>query len=192
MTATVRPATCPPSAPPAAWALTGSAWLPGVRLVRAEFLKLARRRGLMIAGIVLTVGAVIACLAVGEFASTGFIVAGAAGAVATLLGVWAGAADVTAGVFGNLVTTGRSRVALFLARIPAGLTLSVAFALAGYGVAMAGSVLLAGSRPVPPLSFMLGVGGWLVLDASTAFLVSLGLSSLAVGTGAWRAVSRGA
>jgi hypothetical protein len=46
--------------PRAAWALTGDAWLPGVRLIRAEFLKLTRRRGLMITAAALTAGAVIA------------------------------------------------------------------------------------------------------------------------------------
>ena len=46
--------------PRAAGALTGDAWLPGVRLMRAEFLKLTRRRGLMITAAALTAGAVIA------------------------------------------------------------------------------------------------------------------------------------
>ena len=67
-----------------------------------------------------------------------------------LLGVCAGAADITAGVFRGLVTTGRSRVALFLARVPAGLALSVAFTLAGYLIVLAGSALFAGHPPAAP------------------------------------------
>jgi hypothetical protein len=125
-------------------ALPGSAWLPGGRMIRAEFMKQARRRGLMIAAAVLTVGAVIAYFAVeealhlhnpGQYSAAGgthglvnadFILAVLGAVVAILLGASAGAADVTAGVFRNLVTTGRSRAALFLARIPAGVALSIA------------------------------------------------------------------
>ncbi len=58
-----KPATYPAGprhGPRAAWALTGDAWLPGVRLIRAEFLKLTRRRGLMITAAALTAVAVIA------------------------------------------------------------------------------------------------------------------------------------
>ena len=40
--------------------------------------------------------------------------------VAAVLGAAAGTTDLTEGVFRNLVITGRSRLALYLARIPAG------------------------------------------------------------------------
>jgi hypothetical protein len=191
---------------PAAYtrALAGSAWLPGRRQVRAEFMKQARRRGLMIAATVLTVGSVIAYFAVEEalhlhsparyqpaggthgLANADLILAMLGAIVAVLFGASAGAADVTAGVFRNLVTTGRSRVALFLARIPAGLVLSVAFTMAGYAVAVAASVLLAGSQhapatrlmPIPPLHFILAGAGWLIVNMAMAFLLGLGLSSV--------------
>jgi hypothetical protein len=42
-----------------------------------------------------------------------------AGVTAILIGTTAGAADVGSGVFRDLVATGRSRTALFAARIPA-------------------------------------------------------------------------
>jgi hypothetical protein len=164
--------------PQAAWALTGDAWLPGVRLIRAEFLKLARRRGLMIAAAALTAAAVIASYLV----RAGVLPGACYALTAILLGVCAGTADVTAGVFSGLVTTGRSPVALFLATIPAGLALSVAFTLAGYVVAVAGPALLAGHPPAAP--------GGLIASACVAFLLSLGLSSL--GARIWRMVSRDA
>ena len=159
-------------------ALTGDAWLPGVRLIRAEFLKLTRRRGLMITAAALTAGAVIASylVRIGVWPGAGYAL------MATLLGVSAGAADVTAGVFSGLITTGRSPVALFLARIPAGLTLSVGFTLAGYVVAVAGPALLAGHPPAAP--------GGPVMSACASFLLGLGLSSL--GARIWRTVSRDA
>ena len=194
-----------PDGPPAyARALAGSAWLPGRRQIRAEFMKQARRRGLMIAATVLTVASVITYFAVEEalhlhnpreynpaggthgLVNADLILAELGAIVAVLFGASAGAADVTAGVFRNLVTTGRSRVALFLARIPAGLALSIAFTMAGYAVAVAASVLLAGSQhapatrlmPIPPLHFILAGGGWLIVNSAMAFLLGLGLSSL--------------
>ena len=164
--------------PQSAWALTGDAWLPGVRLIRAEFLKLTRRRALMIVAAALTSGAVIASYLVRTDVLPGACYA----LMAILLGVTAGAADVTAGVFRGLVTTGRSPVALFLARIPAGLALSAGFTLAGYLVAVAGAVLLAGHPPAAP--------GALIGSACAAFLLGLGLGSL--GARIWRTVSRDA
>ena len=180
-----KPTTCPAGprpGPRAAWALTGDAWLPGVRLIRAEFLKLTRRRGLMITAAALT--------AVGVIAS-GFVRAGVwpgvwSGAcyalLAILLGTSAGAADVTAGVFSGLIATGRSPVALFLARIPAGLALSAAFTLAGYLAALAGTALFAGRPPA--------ASGGLVVSVCGAFVLGLGLSSL--GASIWRKISRDA
>ena len=193
-----------PGGPPAyARALAGSAWLPGRRQIGAEFMKQARRRGLMISAAVLTVGSVITYFAVeealhlhspGRYNPAGThglvnadLILGELGAVvAVLFGASAGAADVTTGFFRNLVTTGRSRVALFLARIPAGLGLSIAFTMAGYAVAVAASVLLAGSQhapaarlmPIPPLHLILAGGGWLIVNTAMAFLLGLGLSSL--------------
>jgi hypothetical protein len=159
-------------------ALTGDAWLPGVRLIRAEFLKLTRRRGLMIAAAALTAVAVIGS----DLARTDVWPAACYALLAILLGASAGAADIAAGVFSGLITTGRSPVALFLARIPAGLTLSVAFTLAGYVVALAGPALLAGHPPAAP--------GGPVMSACGAFGLGLGLSSLAASI--WRKISRDA
>ena len=168
----------PPHGPPAAWALTGDAWLPGVRLIRAEFLKLTRRRGLMIMAAALTAGAVITSY----LARTGALPGAGYALMATLLGVSAGTADVSAGVFSGLVMTGRSPVALFLARIPAGLTLSIAFTLAGYVATLAGTALLAGHPPA--------AAGGPVMSACGAFVLGLGLSSL--GASIWRKISRDA
>jgi hypothetical protein len=159
-------------------ALTGDAWLPGVRLIRAELLKLTRRRGLMITAAVLTTVAVIAS----DLVRTGLLPGACYALMAMPLGISAGVADVTAGVFSSLVATGRSPVALFLARIPAGLALSVAFTLAGYVVAVAGPALLAGHSPDAP--------GRPLVSACAGFAVGLGLSSL--GTRIWRKVSRDA
>lgn len=50
--------------------------------------------------------------------------------------------------------------------------------MAGYAVAVASSVLLAGSQHVPAAQLILAGGGWLILNTSLACLLSLGLSSV--------------
>ncbi len=54
--------------------------------------------------------------------------------VAALLGSTAGSADLTDGMFRHLVVTGRSRVALYLARIPAGLAIIWSMVAIGYAI----------------------------------------------------------
>jgi hypothetical protein len=132
----------------------------------------------MITAAALTAGAVIASYLV----RTDVLPGAGYALMAVLLGVCAGTADVTAGVFSGLVSTGRSPVALFLARIPAGLALSIAFTLAGYAGALAGPALPAGHPPAAP--------GGPIVSACAAFLLGLGLSSL--GARIWRTVSRDA
>ena len=51
--------------------------------------------------------------------------------VAATLGGTAGSADLTDGMFRHLVVTGRSRLALYLARIPAGLAIIVPLVAVG-------------------------------------------------------------
>lgn len=173
-----------------------SSWVPGGRLLRAEFLKLTRRRGLMIAAAVMSVGAVLAYLAIseglhlsnpGQYGPAGgvrslgrgvYLIEELGAVAAILLGAAAGAGDVAAGVFRNLVSTGRSRAALFLARIPAGLAVSLAFTLAAYAVAAAASAAFAGKLPAPPAHLLLAGGGWLAVNTAMAFLLGLGLSAL--------------
>ena len=173
-----------------------SSWVPGGRLLGAEFLKLTRRRGLMIAAAVMAVGAVLAYLGVaeglhlsdpGHYGPAGglpslnravYIIGELAAAAAILVGAAAGAGDTSAGVFRNLVSTGRSRAALFLARIPAGLAVTVALTLAAYAVAAAASVAFAGPLPAPPGHVLLAAGGWLAVNTALAFLLGLGLSAL--------------
>ena len=74
---------------------------------------------------------------VGGFLPTfGFIVAAAVGCTA-------GSRDLTEGMFRHLVVTGRSRLALYLARIPAGLAIVVPLVAIGYTVVCAVSVFAA-------------------------------------------------
>jgi len=168
-----------------------------LRLIRAEILKLRRRRGLMIWTALLTFGAVALCYGFGALMHVagdpaqwkaaggreGFDLAMAllamTGAVAgVLVGATAGGADIEAGVFRDLAATGRSRTALFCARVPGAWAILVPATLA----AIAGAALLAsvlgGAGAVPAGAVVAGGGAALV---STMLLGagSVGLAGLA-------------
>jgi hypothetical protein len=66
--------------------------------------------------------------------------------VAATLGATAGSADLTEGMFRHLVVTGRSRVARYLARIPAGLAIIVPLVAAGFTVVCLVCVFAAPTR----------------------------------------------
>jgi hypothetical protein len=63
--------------------------------------------------------------------------------VAATLGCTAGSVDLTEGMFRHLVVTGRSRVALYLARIPAGLAIIVPLVAIGFTIVCAVCVFAA-------------------------------------------------
>jgi hypothetical protein len=69
------------------------------------------------------------------FATAGTLTAEFGFIAAAALGSTAGTADLTDGMFQHLVITGRSRLALYLARIPAGLSILLSLAAAGFAVA---------------------------------------------------------
>ena len=63
--------------------------------------------------------------------------------VAATLGATAGSIDLTEGMFRHHVITGRSRMALYLARIPAGLGIIVPMVAAGFAIVCAVCVFAA-------------------------------------------------
>ena len=102
--------------------------------------------------------------------------------VAVLIGTTAGADDLTDGMFRHLVITGRSRLALYLARIPAGLAILLPLAAIGFTVtclftAFAHNPVAAG-EVIPSAGDMIRSGLWLGLDLVIGFAVGLGLGSL--------------
>ena len=66
--------------------------------------------------------------------------------VAATLGATAGSTDLTEGMFRHLVATGRSRLALYLARVPAGLAIIVPLVAVGFSIVCAVCVLAAPTR----------------------------------------------
>lgn len=134
----------PSHRPPGADDATGRAaarWVPSWELVTTKLLETRRRRGLMTAVLLLTLALPVLVLGLrllfhavdptsygpagspsvfvglsSPMAEFGFMAAAA-------LGATMGSTDLTEGMFRHLVVTGRSRVALYLARIPAGLAI---------------------------------------------------------------------
>ncbi len=97
---------------------------------------------------------------------------------AVLVGAEAGAGDVAAGVFRDNVLTGRSRTALFLARIPAALAVSLTVTAIGFVLGLAATFGFAGGSPTPDPALILQSVGWLALANATVCVVAVGLGSL--------------
>ena len=166
------------------------------RLVGAELLKLSRRRALLIASVALIVAPMVVSFTVlailhavnpAKYGPAGGVdnLRGALrlltqiGTVAAvLIGVNAGGGDLAAGVFRELVVTGRSRLALFGARIPGGLALLLTLVAVALAIAATASVALAGPGKAPGAGLLLEYAGWVGLATTLAFLLALGLSSL--------------
>ena len=177
-----------------------TSWLPPVPLIGAKLLELRKRRTLMVVTVAFTVALPVVFYAIRLLYHLGdparYAPAGAPNAFATagtlmdefgfiaavMLGATAGTADLTDGMFRHLVITGRSRLALYLARIPAGLSILLSLAAAGFTVAclvtaFLGSPQAAGAVTLSP-GAMIGAGLWLELDLLIGFTVGLGLGSL--------------
>ena len=166
------------------------------RMVSAEFLKLRKRRGLVWWSLVLSVGIVSVVFAILEIlhlnnpahygppggvgglqgSIIGLSLAGSVAAI--LIGTAAGTADVSTGVFRDLVATGRSRWALFFARLPGALLLFVPIITLGYVVIAACSVGLAGHLPAPDAGLILRGYAWTLLVTCFDLTLALGLASL--------------
>ena len=136
-------------------------------MITTRFMELRKRRGLMVTLILVTVGIPTVFLAVrlllhalapktygpaGGYAIYTALVSGVlyifGFIVAATLGVTAGSADLTEGMFRHLVVTGRSRLALYLARIPAGLAIIVPLVAVGFTIVCAVCVFAAPTRLV--------------------------------------------
>jgi hypothetical protein len=173
-----------------------AAALPNARLVAAEILKLRKRRGLMIAASLLTIGIVLVVNVVlvilhavnpdhhGPAGGTENLggatnaIAFLGAAVGVLLGATAGTGDVSAGVFRELVVTGRSRISLFLARIPGGLAVLYTLVLVCFAISAGVAVSFADSLPTPGGGLLVQTALWLFLQTGFYFLIALGAASL--------------
>ncbi len=128
-------------------------WIPTGAMITTRFMELRRRRGLMIAIVLVTIGIPTIFLVIrlllhafsphtygpaGGYSTYTSMVSGVLYVfgfiVAATLGATAGSADLGEGMFRHLVVTGRSRLALYLARIPAGLGIIVPLVAVGFTI----------------------------------------------------------
>ena len=166
------------------------------RLARAELLKLRKRRGLVASGLALTVLPMLVAYTILLIVhATNPAKHGPAGGLknfsdsidllstlgiiaAILIGATLGAGDLSSSVFRELVVTGRSRLALFAARVPAGLLVLWAFVGAGFAVTAIASNVFAGSLDVPSGTLLVEAAAWLALVGSLSLVLALAVSSI--------------
>lgn len=184
----------PDLAPPTAAGTRGDhrgSPIPTGAMIATRFMELRKRRGLMITLALVTVGFPTAFLAVrmvlhaiapktyGPAGGYDIYTAMSAGVlytfgfiVAATLGCTAGSVDLSEGMFRHLVITGRSRVALYLARIPAGLAIIVSLVAVGFTIVCAVCVFAAPSKlsydgvTVPAGLSQSGLENWAAANAT--------------------------
>ncbi|HXC45098.1 MAG TPA: ABC transporter permease subunit [Solirubrobacteraceae bacterium] len=157
-----------------------------LQMVGADFLKLRKKRSTLVWALVLAVAPLVIYFIVSALQHSsspaehqpaggihGYedampVVALFFGPLAAIMiGTDGGAGDLAAGVFRDLVVTGRSRVALFAARVPAALGLCWLVMLVAYAVLALGTYALASGTPTP--------GGALVINGLLFTLFSTGI-----------------
>jgi len=168
-----------------------------VQMVGADLLKLRKRRGTLIWVLVLALLPVIILFTVKAVQHSSNAVqyeaaGGTAGftdglrllclffgpLAAVLIGVEAGTGDASAGVFRDLVVTGRSRLALFTSRVPAALAVCWSVTLTGYALVLLGTYAFASSLPTPDVSLVLNGLGFTLLSTGVVCAVAVGFASL--------------
>lgn len=167
------------------------------QMFSAEVLKLRRNRGLMGFMFLLTVGVTALYFGYGairhasdpsqygpaggvaDFGRAARMLGLYFGALAAILvGTEAGTADQSTGVFRDLVTTGRSRLALFSVRAPAAIAVTLAFTLTAFAVSVAAAFGFAGKLPTPSGSLILQALAWMVLANVVLTCLAVGVGSL--------------
>jgi hypothetical protein len=168
-----------------------------VRLVAAEILKLRRRRGTMIWTALLTIGSVLIRVIIlvalhaanpGKHGPAGgaenlknlaLLLGGLGTVAAILIGSAAGTQDVSAGVFRDLVVTGRPRRTLFAVRYPGALAVFGSLLVAAYAICVVTAYAFAGDRLSPTGSDVGHYAAYLALIGAVNIGVAIGLAAFA-------------
>ncbi|HEV3048426.1 MAG TPA: hypothetical protein VGY13_13820 [Solirubrobacteraceae bacterium] len=167
-----------------------------LRMTGADLLKLRRRRWLVLLSLFLTLGvlAIIYLVTVIQHASSPASHGPAGGAehfgdgvrvlalffgplAAILIGVEAGTGDASAGVFRDLVVTGRSRLALFATRVPAALALCWSVVAIAFALLTVASFVFASGLPTPDASLILNGFGFTLLGTGVLCAIAVGFAS---------------
>jgi ABC-type transport system involved in multi-copper enzyme maturation permease subunit len=188
-----------PSAPaPGSRGAEGSPVTVAAQMFGADFLKLRKKRGILIWALVLAVVPVVLFFVIGAILhATTPSENGPAGGLhnfhigmrllgglffgplaAILIGVEAGTGDAAAGVFRDLVVTGRSRLALFASRVPAALAVCWLVIVPAYLLVLLGTFAFASNLPTPDGALIFNSLGYLLLATGALCAVAVGFASL--------------
>jgi len=176
----------------------GSSLAVGAQMFGADFLKLRKKRGTLILVLVLALAPIVIAFTItaiqhasdpSKYGPAGGIDSFHDGLrllggllfgplVAILIGVEAGTNDTSAGVFRDLVVTGRSRLALFASRVPAALLLCWIVLSLGYILVLIGTFVFAGGLETPTGAEALNGFGFMLLATGVLCVVAVGFASL--------------
>jgi hypothetical protein len=166
------------------------------RLISAEVLKLRRRRGMLAIAGLLTLGLVLVVYAVmavqhagnpahygpaggrANFVDALGVLSTMALVVGAIVGGTSGTQDIESGVFRDLAATGRSRVALFGARVTG--AWAIVLPLLALTMAVTGglAVALAGTAPAPHAGILLSGSASVLVAGALSTAIAVGLSAL--------------
>ena len=168
-----------------------------MHMIGADFLKLRKKRGTLVWALVLALAplAIFFVVRAAQHSSSPLQNSPAGGIggytdalrvlaiffgplAAIMIGTDGGAGDLAAGVFRDLVVTGRSRVALFAVRVPAALALTWLVATAGYALITIGTYAFASGAPTPNGALMLNGFLFTLFATGAVCVVAVGFSSL--------------
>ncbi len=168
-----------------------------LRMIDADLLKLRKKRGTVIWAMVLAFAPVVLLFVVKaiQHSSTPLQHGPAGGTAgftdglrllglffgplaAVLIGVEAGTGDHSAGVWRDLVVTGRSRVGMFASRVPAALALCWTVMLVGYGLVLIGSYAFAAELPTPDGALVLDGILFTLMATGVVCVIAVGFASL--------------
>jgi ABC-type transport system involved in multi-copper enzyme maturation permease subunit len=97
---------------------------------------------------------------------------------AIMVGAEAGSSDRSNGVFRDLVVTGRSRLSLFLVRVPGALMVTALVTALAFGIAVASAFIFASGTPTPSAAYIGKAAAWVMLANGALCVVATGLASL--------------
>jgi|1186.fasta_scaffold14057_4 hypothetical protein len=168
-----------------------------MRLVRAEILKLVRRRGLMAWTVILTLAAVLVTETIlvtlhavnpdhhgpagGQENMSHYldVLLGLGTIAAIMVGSTAGSQDVANGVFRDLVVTGRKRSALFNVRAPGALLVLLPVIALAFAVGVAGAFVFAGDLADPSGKVIGEYAAYIFASILLNVVLAVGLTSFA-------------
>jgi hypothetical protein len=166
------------------------------RLISSEVLKLRRRRGMLAIAGLLTLGLVLVVYAVmavqhagnpahygpaggrANFVDALGVLSTMALVVGAIVGGTAGTQDIESGVFRDLAATGRSRLALFGARVTGAWAIVLPLLAVTMAVAGGLAVALAGAAPAPHAGILLSGSASVLVAGALSTAIAVGLSAL--------------